>query len=381
MKKFNKRKLSDNEYSYKLFEDVANPFFFFFLECEYVDLNLFEENINKVLYYFKELQCYIKKKEFLYKKQSIKIVTINKAFTGYNFENLDFLYNKSEKLLNIYHIKDIHKRDVIVFKISHCLMDGKGFMVFLKSLLDFYRNNKVYQYSNCFISDLDFIKDLPTKNEKRKLSYSNKLKIKSDIKKDKIYIKRLTINRNIPFILSKIINILNDYYINTSLTYLIPTNIRHYNETVITVSNLTEPLYLRCEKTDDWFTISKKMHKQLTERDNLNLKNINYGSIINVNKKIFNIAIRISEWFQKRVNRFITAGSITNMGIIDLSDYMLDEIKINGCFLVPLYQPLLPLSIEITENKNKTEIVLVSNNKFIMEENVNDFFDKLINIK
>ena len=37
-------------------------------------------------------------------------------------------------------------------------MDGKGFMVFLKALLDFYRNNKVYQYSNSFISDLDFIK-------------------------------------------------------------------------------------------------------------------------------------------------------------------------------------------------------------------------------
>jgi len=377
MKKFNKRKLSDNEYSYKLFEDVANPFFFFFLECEYVNLNLFEENINKVLYYFKELQCYIKKKEFLYKRQNIKIETISSSFNGYNFENLDFLYNKSERLLNIYHIKDIHERDVIVFKISHCLMDGKGFMVFLKSLLDFYRNNKVYQYSNSFISDLDFIKDLPTKNEKRKLSYSNKLNIKSPSNKDYVYIKRLSIDKNVPFILSKIINLLNTYYKNTSLTYLIPTNIRHYNEKVITVSNLTEPLYFRCEKTDDWFTISKKMHKQLSDKDNLNLKNINYGSMINVPKKIFNTTIGISEWFQKKTNRFITAGSITNMGIIDLSEYKFDNLKITGCFLVPLYQPLLPFSIEITENKNKTEIILVANNKFIKETDSQDIFKKI----
>ena len=377
MKKFNKRKLSDNEYSYKLFEDVANPFFFFFLECEYVNLNLFEENINKVLYYFKELQCYIKKKEFLYKRQNIKIETISSSFNGYNFENLDFLYNKSERLLNIYHIKDIHERDVIVFKISHCLMDGKGFMVFLKSLLDFYRNNKVYQYSNSFISDLDFIKDLPTKNEKRKLSYSNKLNIKSPSNKDYVYIKRLSIDKNVPFILSKIINLLNTYYKNTSLTYLIPTNIRHYNEKVITVSNLTEPLYFRCEKTDDWFTISKKMHKQLSDKDNLNLKNINYGSMINVPKKIFNTIIGISEWFQKKTNRFITAGSITNMGIIDLSEYKFDNLKITGCFLVPLYQPLLPFSIEITENKNKTEIILVANNKFIKETDSQDIFKKI----
>jgi len=158
---------------------------------------------------------------------------------------------------------------------------------------------------------------------------------------------------------------------------LIPTNIRHYNEKVITVSNLTEPLYFRCEKTDDWFTISKKMHKQLSDKDNLNLKNINYGSMINVPKKIFNTTIGISEWFQKKTNRFITAGSITNMGIIDLSEYKFDNLKITGCFLVPLYQPLLPFSIEITENKNKTEIILVANNKFIKETDSQDIFKKI----
>lgn len=285
MKNFNKRKLSDNEYSYKLFEDVANPFFFVVFECEYIDLNSFKESINATLYYFKELQCYIKNREFIYKKQSINIETIDIPFNGYNFENLKFLYNKSKKLLNIYHIKDIHKKSVIIFKISHCLMDGKGFIIFLKALLEYQKNSKVYNYSDSFISDLDFIKNLPTKNEKRKLSYSNKLKIKSRYKKDKIYIKRLTINKNVPFILSKIISILNGYYSNESLTYLIPTNIRRYNEKISSVSNLTEPLYFRCEKDDDWFTISKKIHKQLSNRDNLNLKNINYGPMINVSKK------------------------------------------------------------------------------------------------
>lgn len=69
------------------------------------------------------------------------------------------------------------------------------------------------------------------------------------------------------------------------------------------------------------------------------------------------------------------------MGIINLNDCKYDKIKISSCYLIPFYQSLLPFSIEITEGKNKTEIIFVSNTKFIKEENVNDFFEQLRNLK
>ena len=66
MKKFNSRKLTDNELSYMYFQELANPYFEIFMECEEIhNIDFIEKSINQVLQHFIELNSEIVNKKYL----------------------------------------------------------------------------------------------------------------------------------------------------------------------------------------------------------------------------------------------------------------------------------------------------------------------------
>ncbi|MDD2435198.1 MAG: hypothetical protein PHO63_02980 [Bacilli bacterium] len=372
------RDLSDNELTYIKFSKVANTFMQFVLECKEINTSKLNNYLEKITDDIKELNITIDKDKFIYKKQKLQVTEIiNSGFNGYNFESLDlFFKTTADELIEVYNIIS-NKKSYLLFRISHTLMDGQGFLIFLNIFFNNIKKMDKVEFTNCFESDIDFIKNIETIKDKRNLNFNNRLLHKSTSKLDQNYIKRISIKKDVTFVLSKIIFVFNNYYKNNDLTYLISTDIRRYDRSKISISNLTEPLYLKCQKSDSWYDISKKIYNQLKKKDNLNIKNIVYGKTFKVNTNFFSFIIKTSKFFQKSTNRFLTAGSITNVGTFNNDLYKTKDIYVERMFVIPFYQPLLPFAISIIENKNNVEIVFASNYSIIDENIANQIINDI----
>lgn len=373
MERFNSRKLSDNEYSYQLMNEVSDPSFYYIIEFKKLDIRYLERKLNSFFKNYIELNCEINKKRYTYKETTINFIKLITNYETNYFTFIDEIKKTNNKeLFQVY-----YSGFNVIFRINHSLMDGKGFTLFINEFFQSITTDKKCIQTDSYISDLDFIKGLQPIKEKRNLKYSNKLGNLSFGKNDNILIRKMTINHNMNFVMQRIISILSSFFENDNLTYIIPSSIRNYRDDIITFSNLSEPLYFRCKKTDNWLELAKKMKIQQEGKENLNIKNINYGGIINVNKKIFNLVVKASEKYQFISRRFLTAGSITNIGVVDLKKYSNDKIIISNNYMIPLYQPLLPYSIMINEMNNRIEIVLITNEKFINDNGINEMFNKI----
>lgn len=368
MKKFKERKLSDNELSYLYFKELAVPFFEFFIEYNCSDAKKLKKNIdssiNKTMKDFLELNSQIKNKKFVYYQNKVNLIELKCEFDGYNFEKIcKCFYNESDGNIQLYNVNDKY----LVFRFNHALVDGKGAILFINNFLKHLLNQKIDTYTNSYTSDIDFIKDLPKIKHKRKLSYSNVLKNKSKSKENIIYYQRITLNRKTPFILSKIIEVMSNYFKNDNLTFMVPTNISNLKENIITVSNLTVPLYLDCSNKDDWFKISKSIYNKISNNDNLNIKNIDYGLLLKLPSILYRSLVKISIFIETKFNRFLTSGSITSLSFYH-NKYKAKDFEIKSAFILPFYQPLLPYVINILETETRTEVIFCSNRKYIDNE-------------
>lgn len=365
MKKFNERKLSDNELSYLYFENLAKPFFSFFIEysCSSPDKikKDIKKSINKTMIDFSELNSKVKNKKYIYYKNDISLLNIICDFDGYDFSSIcKHLSDDKYNSVQLYNVNDKY----LVFRFNHAYIDGKGAILFINNFLSHLLNQKIDVYTNSYISDIDFIKDLPKVKHKRNLSYKNILKYKSSTKEDNVYYQRISLNKKIPFVLSKIIKIMNNYFKNDKLTYLIPTNIGILKPEVVTISNLTVPLYLNLDNNEDWFHISKNIYNKISKNDNLNIKNIDYGLLLKLPSIFYKSLTKISVFIETKFNRFLTSGSITNL-LFNYNKYNTNRFTIKSIFLIPFYQPLLPFVISIVESEQNIEVVFCSNEKFI----------------
>ncbi len=198
-----------------------------------------------------------------------------------------------------------------------------------------------------------------------KLRYNNKLTKRSRDTRNKDYVRRVTLKGVVSFPLPKIIEVLNRYYDNGSLTYLVPSDLRRYDGAAINIGNLTAPLYVRCKKTDTWFQIMTKLHAQLKKEEILNTSIVKYPIVTKLSDPFFNALLFSSRLIQLYTQRFVTAGSITNIGTINLDTYQSSALAVKSICFVPLFQPLLPLSICTVEARDQTELTLVSNYQVI----------------
>lgn len=375
------RKLSDNELTYIKFKNIVNPYFQIAIECEKngVDINEVEKALRKLSLYSEYFNLIIKKNKFYFTKREIKLNIINEVidFDGINIDKIELFSRKMiDNFMDIYYFQTT-KNDYLLFKANHSYVDGQGLLYIIKLLISIIKE-EVVDMEIDYIPDTEYVKKLETTKFNEHLNYSNKIENLGDFSnKNRVIVKRIKIEKNTNAILPKIIKVISSYYSNENQTYIIPSSIRDREEKKSYISNLSLPLYLRINKNDEWNEIYLKMYKNLKEKKNLNVKNLRYGMVLKVSNVVFKYMINTSKFIQKKIGKFFTCGSLTNMGIINLNKYNSDKLKINRMFNIPFFQPLLPLIITIMENSNGIDIVFATNSNTISEENVNKIIKQI----
>lgn len=378
------RKLYDNELSYLKYEELANNFFQIVFECEKygIDIVAIDGALKKLCDVSPYLNLFIENGKYILKNRNLKLKIIKETlpFNGYNFNDIDiFSRPLTDDLMDVYTFNS-QTNDYLLFKFNHSYVDGQGALYIIKMLISIL-NNKNLNFDIGFESDYKYAIKKGIVRFKEHLGYKNKIKeLSKSSDDDYLFIKRVKISKNTNAVLSKVINVLNSYYINDNLVYLIPTSIRNKEDEKNYISNLTLPLYLNINQNDTWNEIYLKIYKALKEKRNMNISNTKYGWIMRKNNYIFKSLIRVSKLIQNKTRKYFTCGSITNLGIIDLQSYKCDKVKFSSVIDIPFYQPLFPLALAIVENMSCIEIVLVTHSIIISEKNAERMLEKIKNI-
>jgi hypothetical protein len=334
-----------------------------------------KEAFRNTMEHFDELNIMVHGKKYVYHQNSAIVKSVKCGFDGFNINKLLKLLKNTEPIQLF-----IVDGRFFVFKLGHGYIDGTGATMLIDTFLCYLCGKKVPVKTNSYIGDLEYIKGLKTCKDNRGVSFKNHLAIKSDSKTNKVYFKRIEIEKNVPFLMGKIMAMMSKYFSNDELTYMIPTNIRNYRPDIVSVSNLTEILYVNCKKDDNWLAISKKIHNGIANNENLNLKNIDYGLIMDAPSNVYRGLTRIAARIGYKNQRFLTAGSYTSI-THHFEKYCSDKLTVTSAFMIPFFQPLLPYVVAIFEAKGKTNVVFGSNERYINSKTADKILKEVRNIK
>lgn len=291
-----------------------------------------------------------------------------------NFSNDIFLekIKPNENCVNFYISKPQKSKFILIIKIFHGLMDGKGALIYIDNIFKSLRNEPL-ERSVSKVTDLSFIKTM-TKN-RIKRNYELKTELINTGKKTKLshtYFNRLQLNMVEPFMLPKIIDILSNYYKDRNCNFMIPVDIRRHKKNMIITSNMVLPIFLDTNKNDTLDTITRKLLMLISNNEELNLENADHGSLKNIpfilKKQFINLIKKISS----KTNKFIISGVLSDLGKVNLSEFSLDGFVVKSFVSLPVQQPLAPISMVVSSNKNKMDLVFSACSSVLNPSVLND---------
>ena len=374
------RPLSDNERAYRLFEKFYPPVIQFVLQYpSRIKEDQLSTSIGVLRKQVKELRLQIGENYFYEKDYPLTIETINSpTFTGYNWDELD-CWKQSILFIKPIEIFLIHGKtdDFLFFRVHHSLMDGMGLLQFVKAVFN-HVNGKSLALPNCFVSDQNFIKKFIRR--KREFSFWFNQKLRQNGKDWVGFICRRLYSQNISHgLLYKICCVLQECYSNSPVRFCIPSSVRFLEPNLRSWGNLTLPLYIDVTEQEIWSDVYKKIFQCHTERQMCSKQNVRYP-FLHLPVWLVRGILKSLQNFQQKSGRFLTAGMITSVGRVNLMDYVLGECIPVSAFIIPLYQPLFPLSICLTEQGKNCEILLCTDLKVFPEDLLHQVMEKLVTL-
>ena len=298
------------------------------------------------------------------------------GWDGFNFE--DERVNKSvfqkkmnpfrDSLCSIVIIDRGHSLYSVVFRIFHGIMDGQGALLYIKSIMMQLRGEQIKK-TNWIKSDIEFLANINATNFPNKLSFNQKSLFRSSsLYNKKLHWKRITLPQSYLGIIPKIAKALSSHLTHSNNVIMIPTDLRRHQKKVITTGNLSLPIYLKYDKNQDWSSIYKKLFKELLLNNDLNIKNANLGIIPKFPFSICQILLSSMILYQNITSKYLCGGTISSLGKINLNEFSTSSFKVRSLFSMATHQPMVPISLAVTETINKTEITLSGYKNIISDE-------------
>lgn len=356
------RKISDGELMFCDVQELVNSYTIQFLMKfkGNIFIKEIEEAINDVVTKNPGSNVFKNKNNWIINNEKIKIKELNFDSDTYllnnNFFNETIDFNKRSIELFLLNIKN-KKTKYLVFKFFHGVIDGKGAIIIIDNFINKICGKEINVCKND-ITDKEFIKKQDYYNKKVNLKPNYSLKSINKIDNYRLQWNVITIENYIPNIVARISKILQNYFINDEVMFMIPVDLRNYDRNTKRIGNLILPIYLNVNKNDNVNKISGELLCLLKEKKELNMYNAKGYNYHIYPEKIRRIVIK--KFFKCLMNKkkYFVGAVVSNLGRV--SFYSSSKINIENIISLPNHQPLTPFSIVITEFNNKTNIAICS---------------------
>jgi hypothetical protein len=264
---------------------------------------------------------------------------------------------------------------VIIIRIFHGLMDGKGAFIFIDNIFKNLRNESLVEAFSCE-NDESFTKQLTSKRTRLSIRPCCELiNPRGDSSKAEVYFERLEIEGYQTSMVTKLSNIISKHFKERVCNFMIPFNLRVHNSSLQCTSNLTIPIFLKTTNTDTFESIKKNLLTQIMTKKHLNLENVDHGLLKFIPSKYKKLGICFANYYSKKTNKYLISGIISDMGKINLENLSTNTFNATSLYILPTQQPFFPILANVFYSGGKTQII-ISSSKCIMSK---DRFLEIIN--
>lgn len=356
------RSISDGELMFCDVQELVNSYTIQFL-VEFtgnITIQEIESTINEIIIKNPGINVFKNKNNWVVSKEKIYVKELSFDSEVYmlndDFFNETTNFNKHSIELYLLNIKNENTR-YLVFKFFHGVIDGKGAILIIENFVNKICGKEVELLKND-ITDKEFIKKQEYYNKKVKLKPKYSLRNINKIKSYKLQWNVLSIDNYIPNVVAKISKILQKYFKNDNVKFMIPVDLRNYDRTTKRIGNLILPIYVDVNKEDDINKIGGNLLLSLKNKEELNMysaKGYNYHIYP---EKIRRFAIKGFFNYLRNKNKYFVGAIVSHLGRLSFNNSY--NFNIENIISLPNHQPLTPFSIVITEYNNKTNIAICS---------------------
>ena len=350
------RNITNIEQLYEDVQSITNAYAIqFILEINNIkDKDVIEHAIRRVIKSCPEFNVYLKRGKFYPQRSPIHIKDIKtKKSIIYDLDLFRQKIDLNDHSIEAYFVKTL-RDGYLVLRFAHSAMDGKSALLFMQNIANSLNGKELIKCKKA-ISEKDFLK---------KLNYykKNEPKLPRIIHDEASTIKRYTtrwqvvrLNTYIPGIIAKLSCLLAQEFKSSQMRVMVPVDLRHHDGNRPYIGNLTLPIFLNVNKSDNYIKINGDLLCGLKDNKELNISNIlnGYRYIPSLLRKT---GIKIGCVVSQCYNKFSIGAVISHLGRIDLNDYSNKYFKVKDFVDLSIQQPLGAFSIVIVECSHKTNI-------------------------
>lgn len=244
-----------------------------------------------------------------------------------------------------------------VFKIPHTRADGIGALHIIKRFFKLLDGQEISTLES-YPTEKETIQKIRKKIKNKLLQFDNKWKALTEKGKKidpmKFHSEVIELSCVPENIIGKIIAVYNGLLNNDSL-FLIPVTLRRHGVNVHSISNQTNPIFLRSSVSDSAQEIQKDLMRKVDNNEEL-FYSISDPIIQQVPQKL------LSTYFKKRIRKsnlrgtFPLSGFISDLGNMSLREVSTLHFSASKIIALPVYFPLAPFSVQIIKSNSKATI-------------------------
>lgn len=263
-----------------------------------------------------------------------------------------------DPLAEVVLVREAPDRFALVFRIFHGVMDGQAGLAFLANVFRHLRGEPLVAQRSTE-TDRAFLL--------RHGAARRPVAVRPDCRpgfpgglarREDLYWLRRTVPGQWLGTTSRVACALATLYPRGPVRVLLPASIRRLEPQAPPCGNMTLPLYLTVSAEDGWYAVYRRLFAELQAGADLNLAATEVGLPRWLPSWVVQAALEAVVRWQARSNAFFSAATLTNLGRVDLAALSAPQARARTLCSLPTHQPLVPLSLAITEHAAHAEIVL-----------------------
>lgn len=274
------------------------------------------------------------------------------SMTTHNKYTIDL----SKRVSVVYYFPQCGK---LLFKVFHGVMDGRGVLNFVQNVFRVLCNKQEFIVPNSNINEKDFVQLLGGNGEKLNLKFNysppfNKFSFKSY---DSV-IKSIQIDLVEDSLVPIICKALHMTFVDSKVTkWMIPVDLRRHDKKLRCDSNLTLPIFLMISEVDNLLDIKGKYLFALKDKNELSPDNAKLIGISVLPRILIKCFLNGVKAIIYRKKKFPISGLVSFIEKSDLNNYSSPSFIATNLIALPCNQPFAPLTIMVTADSQKVNVV------------------------
>lgn len=245
----------------------------------------------------------------------------------------------------------------LLFRVLHSVMDGKGALIWVEQIFRSLREEELIAMGP-ELTEADVLKKSSTIHKQKKLINSFRPLIDlSGAQRDSSQFIRRTLVGHHPALVAKLCAHLAAASLDEDSLFMIPVDLRRHDESIVSTSNLSLPIFLENKRGDSWESIHENLLKAL--RLNLDISQNDLEKIVAyIPKKFLQAALRAVLKLQHLTQKFPVTALISHIGQVHLPAFSCSGLQAKTLYSIPVHIPLFPLCFVAVDCVEHTELLV-----------------------